>query len=59
MVDGAAQIAGLALIIAGARNRHKVPVYGEGKYRPVYGQNFQINPYAGGSGGGLTISGKF
>jgi len=50
LVDGAAQVAGLAMIIAGARSKHKVAVYGE---------RISFAPYTNGLGGGLIASGKF
>lgn len=49
-VDGAAQVAGLAMIIVGARTKHRVPVLGD---------KLSFAPYAGSSGGGLVASGQF
>jgi hypothetical protein len=49
MADGVAQVAGLAMIIAGARIKHKVPVLG----------NLHIAPYASAGGGGLVAVGRF
>jgi hypothetical protein len=50
LVDGAAQVAGLALTIVGARKKHKVAVLAD---------NFRVAPYGTGDGGGLVVSGKF
>jgi hypothetical protein len=50
LVDGAAQVAGLALTIVGARKKIKVPVLAD---------NFRIAPYGTYDGGGLVVSGKF
>lgn len=50
LVDGAAQVAGLAMIIAGARSKHKVPVFSE---------KLKMLPYASSQGGGLTVTGRF
>jgi hypothetical protein len=49
LIDGTAQVAGLAMIIAGARQKHKVPVFGK----------VDILPYGGANGGGLMVSGRF
>ncbi len=48
--DGLVQVAGLAMIIAGAATRHRVP---------VYAQRFQVTPYAGLNGAGLMAVGRF
>jgi tetratricopeptide (TPR) repeat protein len=50
LVDGVAQVGGVAMIAYAATHPKKVP---------VYGGRFQILPYAGPSGGGLQASGKF
>jgi tetratricopeptide (TPR) repeat protein len=50
LVDGAAQVAGLAMIIVGARKKHKVPVFVD---------NTMVMPFATASGGGLVASGRF
>lgn len=50
LVDGAAQIGGLAMIIVGARTKHKVP---------VYGTRVHVLPFASGDGGGLVVGGRF
>jgi hypothetical protein len=49
-VDGATQVAGLAMLIAGVKDRHKVPVLVAG---------VKIAPYASPAGGGLVASGRF
>jgi hypothetical protein len=49
LVDGVAQVAGLAMIIQGARHKHKVPVLGK----------VDLMPYGGSNGGGLMVSGRF
>jgi hypothetical protein len=51
MVDGAAQVAGLAMIIAGVRDKKKTPIYASDKLR--------FAPFSTGSGGGFTVSGRF
>jgi hypothetical protein len=51
MIDGAAQVAGLAMIIAGVRDKKKTPVYASDKLR--------FAPFSTGSGGGFTVSGRF
>ncbi len=50
LIDGAAQVTGLALTIVGARTKRKVAVLAD---------RFKIGPYATPDGGGLTVSGKF
>jgi hypothetical protein len=49
MVDGAAQVGGLAMIIVGARIKRKVPVL----------DRLNFAPYGTADGGGMRISGKF
>jgi hypothetical protein len=51
LVDGSAQIAGLAMIIAGARSRS-----GSGQ---SFLERVHILPYSTQSGGGVTVSGRF
>jgi hypothetical protein len=48
--DGAMQVAGLAMIVAGARDHHKVPVILE---------NARFTPYAAPGGGGMMMTGRF
>jgi hypothetical protein len=50
LVDGVAQVAGVAMMIYAARHPKKVPVYGE---------RFQILPYTAKDGGGLQAIGRF
>src|SRR5581483_3869749 len=50
MVDGMAQIAGLAMIIAGVRNKHKVPVYGD---------RINLAPTASATSAGVSLTGRF
>jgi hypothetical protein len=50
LVDGAAQVAGLAMIIVGARSVTKVPVYGD---------RLRVAPFALAGGGGLIVGGRF
>jgi hypothetical protein len=50
LLDGAGQVAGLAMIIAGARAKIKVPIYGE---------RFNVRPFALLGGGGVIVSGRF
>ncbi len=50
LVDGAAQVGGLAMIIVGARTNTRVP---------IYGQNIRVTPFAFAGGGGLVVGGKF
>lgn len=48
--DGVAQVAGLAMVIAGARNKQKVPVFAE---------HLRVLPYSQPGGGGLAMMGRF
>jgi hypothetical protein len=50
MVDGMAQAAGLAMIIAGIRHKTKVPVYGD---------RINVAPVASASSAGVSFSGRF
>ena len=50
LLDGGAQIAGLALIIAGARITKQVPVFSD---------RFRLSPFASATGGGLSATGRF
>jgi hypothetical protein len=50
LVDGAAQVAGLAMIIAGARVHKRVPVFTDRLF---------LSPYASAGGGGILASGRF
>jgi hypothetical protein len=50
LVDGVAQVGGVAMIAYAATHPKKVPVIGEG---------FQVVPYAGPTGGGLKAVGRF
>jgi hypothetical protein len=50
LIDGGAQVAGLAMIIAGARVTKKVPVFSD---------RLRLAPYATNGGGGLLASGRF
>jgi hypothetical protein len=50
MVDGAAQVAGLAMIIAGAKSKRKVPVFSD---------RLRVSPYATWDGGGVAVTGRF
>lgn len=49
-LDGAAQVAGLAMIIAGARSKREVP---------VLGQQLKVVPYSQPGGGGVAVLGRF
>ena len=51
MVDGAAQVAGLAMIIAGAKSRPSGA--------PSFLERVHILPYSTQNGGGVTVSGRF
>jgi len=50
IVDGAAQVAGLALTIVGFRRTHKVPVFTD---------QLGLAPYSTATGGGLVLRGRF
>jgi hypothetical protein len=50
ILDGIAQVAGLAMIISAARNREKVPVFGE---------RLTVVPFADPRGAGLAAFGRF
>lgn len=50
LIDGAAQVAGLAMIIAGARVKHRVPVFSD---------RLRLSPFASATGGGILASGRF
>jgi len=51
LVDGAVQVTGLALLIAGGRARPSAT--------PSFLERVQILPYSNQNGGGVTVSGKF
>jgi hypothetical protein len=50
LVDGAAQVGGLAMMVYAARNPRKVLVYGD---------RFQVVPYASTASRGLAVVGRF
>lgn len=50
LLDGAAQVAGLAMIIGGARSKREVP---------VLGLNLKVMPYSQPGGGGVAVLGRF
>jgi hypothetical protein len=50
LIDGVAQVGGLAMMIHAAKHPKKVP---------VYGQQFQVLPYGGKTGSGLRVVGQF
>jgi hypothetical protein len=51
LVDGAIQVTGLALTIAGAKQKKKVAVLASDRVR--------LSPWASSDGGGFTLSGRF
>jgi hypothetical protein len=50
LVDGIAQVGGVAMMAYAARHPRKVPVYGE---------RFELRPYTSRAGGGLQAVGRF
>ena len=50
LLDGAAQVAGLAMIIGGARSKREVP---------VLGLQLKVTPYSQPGGGGVAVLGRF
>lgn len=50
MIDGMAQAAGLAMIIAGIRHKTKVPMYGD---------RINVAPVASATSAGVSLSGRF